>query len=155
MDTINPSEVLNGLLSAVNSLLPPIADPTLQPTLRLNAVQLLPTGLGGFIGMNDDPKGEIWGQRLNADVLMTVKAASASELNNAVTAHLNALLGQTRQTLLEHGILRLTLADLGGGAIAPGAAEQVLTFRIFYEFVKKPTEDEGVIQEIPISVNVG
>lgn len=161
MDTFNPLEVLTGLTNALRSLLPSVTDPTLQPTLLISPTRIVPTGLGGFIGIHDNPKGEIVGQRLEGTVFLTVKGQDTDELNQAVTDAIAALMGVNRQTLLQQGILQISLNDIsvpsgtttGGGTTNP--LERTLSFHVLYEFLKLPEESEGLIQQIPINLEVG
>lgn len=161
VNTINSIDVLTGLTNALRSLLPTVTDADLQPTILISPTRIVPTGLGGFVGTQDDPKGEVVGRRLEGTVLLTVKGRNADALNQAVTDAIAALVGANRSTLLQRGILQISLNTISvqsgtttGGAPAP-PLERTLAFHLLYEFLKLPTESEELIQHIPINLEVG
>ena len=158
MDAIS-SAALDGLTTAVEFFLPDAADPSVQLIPLVTPTRVRPTGLGGFIGTNENPRGEILGRRLEARVLVTIKANDVDPLNDAVTTVTRAFLGADRATLLERGILRIGLDDVGAQPIGGpdgepnGIVERSLTFEVLYEFLKRPEEPEDVILEIPINLS--
>lgn len=155
-DAIN-SEALAGLTAAVETLLPDTADPSVQLILLVAPVHVAPTGLGGFVATNENPQGEILGRRLKATALVNVRARDVGPLNGAVTAVIQGVLGAERSTLLEQGILRVTLDDVGvqsvSGSGSNRVAERSLSFEVLYEFLKRPEEAEDVILEVPINLD--
>lgn len=156
MDAIN-SEALEGLTTAVGSFLPDVADPSVQLIPLVTPTHVKPTGLGGFIATNEDPRGGIFGRRLEATVLVTVKANDVDPLNDVVEAVIRAFLGADRATLLEEGILRVALDDVGAQSISGPddnrVVERGLTFEVLYEFLKRPEESEDVITKIPLNLD--
>lgn len=156
MDAID-SEALASLTAAVESFLPDVDDPSVQLVLLVAPVHITPTGLGGFIGANENPQGEILGRRLEAMAVVTVRANSVGPLNDAAAAVVRAFLGADRTALLEQGILRVALDDAGyqpaSDSESNGVVERGLTLKILYEFLKRPEEPENVILEIPKNVD--
>ena len=145
-------EAVDAFVAAVESLLP--ADDTHAPRVLATPTRVSPTGLGGFVGLNSDPPGDIVGCRLRVTLLVTISADDATALDATADGATRALLGADRKTLLEQGILRIALAELGA-ARAGEPFERDLRFDVVYEFVKRPTEIEGgVIREIPIGLGV-
>src|SRR5579871_2476053 len=143
-------EALDGLSAAVQSLLPAQADVTLQPAISIQPTSITPTGLGGFVAVNDNPAGEILGRRIDATAVIGLKAADASSIGNTVSAGIKALLTADRATLLGQGLLRLALSKVGD-QIAPGPpVEQQVSITVLYEFLKIPTDPEGIIKNIPL-----
>jgi hypothetical protein len=57
-------------------------------------------------------------------------------------------------TLLQSGILRLALADVGRVRRTDDGAERDLRFSVFYEFLRIPEEAEDIIQVIPIALDL-
>jgi hypothetical protein len=151
------SEALASLTAAIESFLPDVADPSVQLALLVAPEHITPTGLGGFIGINEDPQGEILGRRLEAMAVVTVRANSVDPLNDAVAAVVCAFLGADRTALLEQGILRVALDGAGsqpaGSSESDAVVERGLTLKILYEFLKRPEEPEDVILEIPKNLN--
>jgi hypothetical protein len=153
MDSISV-EALAGLNGAVQSLLPPVADPNLKPTVAIQPLAISGIGLGGFVGINDNPVGEIHGRRIDATVIIGVKAP-ADGIDAAVAGMLNSLLTADRATLLGQGLLRLRLDKLGDPSSgADATVQQQVSFRVLYEFLKNPVDPEGIIQQIPLNVQL-
>lgn len=156
MDEIN-TEALAGLTAVMESLLADVADPPVQLSPLVTPTHISPTGLGGFVGINEAPQGEILGRRLQAMALVTVSANDVDSLNEAVVAATSACVGAERGSLLEQGILRVTLDDVGpqstSGSGNNMTVERTLTFNILYEFLKRPEESEDVILEVPINLD--
>ena len=149
------TEALAGLNAAVDSLLEDAAAPTVRLRPLVTAARVAPTGLGGFVGANEVPAGEIFGRRLEAKVLVRVSANDADALDVAVVSVTGACLGTNRGALLEKGILRVVLGDVGPqvGGEEGANVERVLTFTVLYEFLKRPEESEDVILEVPINLD--
>jgi hypothetical protein len=156
MDTISV-EAMNGLSAVLAELLPAGAAPTLAPTLEVHPLRIVPTGLGGFVGLSHEPEGEIVGRRLEATALVAVKAASVDGLGEAVSAVTSALLAADRRSLRDRGVLRLDLDALGPkpAAASDGVAEREVQFKVLYEFLKRPVEAGDVIQRVPIDFELG
>ncbi len=156
MDAIG-AEAIDKLSATLEELLPPGDSPALAPTLEVHPLRIVPTGLGGFVGLSHGPEGEIVGRRLEASARVAVKAASAGALGAAVSAVTNALLAADRGSLRSRGVLRLDLDALGPkpAAGAAGVAEREVQFKVLYEFLKLPTEDGGLIQRIPVDLELG
>ena len=154
MDGID-TEALAGLNAAVESLLEDAVDPPIQLRPLVTATRIAPTGLGGFVGANEIPAGGIFGRRLQATVLLTVSADDADALDEAVVSAISACLGTNRASLLDKGILRVALIDVGPQAAGAEdtTVERALTFDILYEFLKRPEEPEDVIVEVPINLD--
>jgi hypothetical protein len=147
-------EALAELRAAIQSLLPPAADPNLKPLITVQPMAISPAGLGGFVGINDDPVGEIIGRRVDATVLIDVKAA-ADGIDAAVAGVTTALLAADRGTLIGLGILRIALDTLGEqAAAAASVVQQQVGFRVLYEYLKTPSEPEGIIREIPLNIQL-
>jgi hypothetical protein len=155
MDPI-AEEAFAGLETALESLLPPPPAPALAPALTVNPIRIRATGLGGYIGPHTEPDGDIVGRSLEARALVEVKASSLAELDAAVGTVTRALVGAGRADLRKAGILRLELAELGDKTPPdpPDNATQAVTFAVAYEFLKVPDEGGGVIDEIPLDLEL-
>ena len=115
------SVALLGVRSAFSALLPD----DLRPTLIVVPTRVTPTGLGGYVGHNAEPAGDIVGRRLEATALVTVRAAGDNQLSGAVNAALGAVLAADRASLIGQGILHMALEEVGpeepGKATVPHA----------------------------------
>ncbi len=163
MDPLS-QEALTSLRAAVDALLPELPAETpeaLRPSVAIQPMRISPSGLGGFVALNEDPQGEILGRRITATVVVTVRAETVAELHAAVAEVTEALLGAERGELTEQGILDVSLSELGtprppqGEGESRTPAEQDVRFRIQYEFLKRPVEAGDVIREIPIDAGLG
>jgi len=151
-------EALDSLSAILAELLREEVGPALEPALEVYPLRIIPTGLGGFVGLSHEPAGEVYGRRLEASARVAVKAAGLDELRDAVTAVTRALVAADRVLLREKGILRLDLDAIGPQPLLaepPATAEREVQFKVFYEFLKKPTEAGDVIQRIPIDLELG
>jgi hypothetical protein len=147
------TEALQGLTAAVASLLPAPADPSLTPVVSLSSVRIGPLGVGGFVGTNADPAGQIVGRRVQASVVLGVKAATENDVPDAVDRAVTAIVAADRRDLRELGILRVSLAGVGLPDGGP-ATERDLSVDVLYEFLKPPQAPEGAIIEIPLELDV-
>jgi hypothetical protein len=150
------AEALDKLLVTLQSLLPPIVDPVLPASVQVVPVRISVIGVGGVIGISQNPAGEIQGRRVEATVLVTAAAKDTNSLGTAVTAIARAFTADP-SGLRESGIERLVLAALGPAPAPAGGAATVqreLTFDVTYEYLKFPTADEGQIKEVPIDLQV-
>lgn len=155
------SEALSGLSGVVQSLLPVVDDPDLRPTLLVNPVRFTPTGLGGYIGLHSDPRGGIYGIRLEAAAIVVARAADDSSLNDAIQAVTRALVASDPAEMRRKGVFRVSLESVGersevGAAAGPRSlVARELTFKIVYEHVRLPQEAAGMIDEIALELEVG
>jgi hypothetical protein len=155
MDALS-AEAVDALVQAITALLP-ATTPALAPTVIAVPSRVAPTGLGGFVGTNADPEGEIFGRRIEGNILITARAGNLAGIDDAVNGAIKALLTADRKTLLDSGILHIGLDSVGPkpSASPPGSPERDISVRIVFEHLKLPTEAEGVIGEIPLNVTIG
>jgi hypothetical protein len=146
-------EALSALKTSIEALLPPAADPALAPTVVIQPLTISPLGLGGIVGVNDNPVGDIIGRRVEAIVLVGLKAP-ADGIAAAVAAAITALLAADRATLLGHGLLQIAVDKIGEATSGPDPVQQPVSFRVLHEFLKTPTAPEDVIQSIPVNVQL-
>ncbi len=158
IETLN-LEAVEALAANISDLLPPVADPALRPDVLVIPRRFAPAGLGGYVGLNPDPLGEIYGVRLHASVVVTAKADHDADLSVPVGAIARALTATTRVTLGERGILRIALDTVEAPTVrtggSPSAAQRRdLQFQVLYEFLKPPDVAEGIIDEIPLDLHM-
>ncbi len=153
MDSIT-QEALTGLSAAIASLVPQPSDPKLKPIISVQPLSVSPAGLGGFVGINDNPVGEIVGRRIDAVVVVAVNAP-ANGIDAALAAAITAVLAADRATLLNLGLLRVALTTVGERGPGPQSSiQQPVTFRVLYEYLKLPVDPEGIIKEIPLNIQL-
>jgi hypothetical protein len=151
------NEALDSLGITLSALLPVPADLALKSVLSVLPVRVNTPGLGNYIGTNPDPIGQTVGCRLEALAVVTVKATTLGELNTPVTDAARSVVAADRTLLRQSGILDISLDSVGPKPTADAHApfERDLTFRVKYEFLKKPAAGEGIIKEIPQIIATG
>lgn len=151
------AEAVQALNSAVVGLLPPASGPQFTPEVLVNPVKSHPAGIGGYIGLNSDPVGEVHARRLKAQVVVRIKADSLAALGSTESAITNALVGANQALLRTQGIYRIT-RDTGFGqvlAAADGldvAAGKDIRFDVDFEYRRLPTQAESVIDSVPLDL---
>jgi hypothetical protein len=152
-------DVIAGLSAALAALLPVFPVPASQPTLSVRPLRFEPAGIGGFVGLHDDPEGEVYARRLIAQAVVGLRAGDATALDGLAAQVMAATLGAGRAALSARGILRLTLTGASERkAVSDGDGDELaqeLTFEVLYELLKLPDEAGDVIRTIPIDLEVG
>jgi hypothetical protein len=146
------SGAIASLTAALQSLLPDVADPALRPTVHVIPLRIVPAGVGAYIGLSQDPLGEVRGRRVEATATVTARAESIAGLDQAVSQVSEALVLADRATLASSGLLRVTLDEVGPLGDAPA---RDVTFNVLYEHLALPTAGEGVIERVPLDLTVG
>jgi hypothetical protein len=104
--------------------------------------------------MNDAPTGEIHGRRIEATVVIGVKA-TADQIDAQVAAVTNGFLAADRATLVGQGFQRVLFDKIGDTSVlSPSLVQRPVSFQVQFEFLKKPTDTEGVIQQIPLNIQL-
>lgn len=148
------AEAIDELTAAVTALIPGGVPP---PIVALHPRTIRPVGLGGFVGLNHDPDGDVVGRQVDATIAVAVVADDPVALANATAAVNRALVAADRAALRNSGVLRLALDDVGPQSTVAGGAgdlSQTLTFSVLFEFLKRPEEAEGIIEEISLDVTI-
>jgi hypothetical protein len=157
MDLIS-NEALAGLRDLLEGMLPGVTNPAHEPRLSFAGTRITPIGLGGFIAVNDDPKGAIYGRRIETGAVITVKSADDEQLSNVIGDITEIFLTQDRQTLFQNGLCRIELNELGPVTTTGQGNNMVsareVNFSVLYEYVKLPDAPEGVMDEIPLDFDL-
>src|ERR1035441_6107415 len=132
------AEALDKLSVTLQALLPPILDPILPASVLVVPVRVSTIGVGGVIGISQNPAGEIQGRRVEANVVVTAAAKDANSLQTAVTDIAKAFTSDP-VGLRASGIERLSLTALGPAPAGGAAAfQRDVTFSTIYEYLKFP-----------------
>ncbi len=152
------ADAVQALRLAVAGMLPPPASPELTPDVQVNPVKSHPSGIGGYVGLHPVPRGEIHARRLQAQVVIRVKADSVGGLGVAESAVANALLTADQTNLRGQGIFRI-VRDTGFGPVYLGpesgltvAAGKDMRFDVDFEYRKLPDAPAGLIDSLPIDL---
>ena len=138
--SVSVASTVQALGQAIAGLLPPQPDPDLVPDVLINPVKTHPAGLGGYVGMNASPQGEIHARQLKAQVVVRIKADNLADLAPAESAVTNALVGSDADLLRGLGIYRIS---------------RDTDFSRFYNGRQLPDEGAGVIDSIPLDLLLG
>lgn len=143
-------EAVEGLSSAVAALLAEAGLDGPAPAVEVLPRRLGGLGIGDVVGLHDEPRGEVLGRRLDAEVRVTVAAGGDA---GAVA---RALVGAGRRALAGRGIQALRLRDAAAAPAAEAGAEagDRLAFAVRYEHLRTPAEAGGVIAEVPLELGL-
>lgn len=158
---ISFADAIASLKTTVEAMLPPLSnDDSIH--VAVYPTQMKPTGLGGFVASQvtaeGDIGGDIRGAQVEAEVRLSVQSAQPAALRSAVDTVVARLGDQSRQQLLQQGLLKFRLASVG--ELTPLEQDgttrlvQSIRYQTLYEFLQIPTESEDIIQTIPLSVEV-
>lgn len=153
-------EAIASLKTTLTNLLSSVVDDSVQRQITVLPVHIHPIGLGGFLSVHEEPIGLVEGRHLEAIALINLQSQNVISLNEIASEISARLVGQSRSDLLNQGMLSLKLESPGSLlqtrlSETEDVLQKELTFRVLYEFRKLPVESEGVIQEVPINLNVG
>ncbi len=152
-------EILASLQVILQQVLPDDFDEPIAIASVLFPISIKPSGIGCFIAPNADPRGDIKGYRMEADAQIRLSTTGTQATLDTALSHLmTAFSSLSRRHFLGLGILRLGTPAVNevrqSGQGANTALEQKVTYRIVYEFLKIPEDSEGLIQTIPLNLEV-
>jgi len=152
------SETIAALTAEIEGLLSPPPDPAFAPDVMVSAVRSHPAGVGGFLGMHPDPFAELHARRLDAQVVVRVRAGSIADLFAAEAQTVRDVVGADPALLRSRGLIRLERVldgpdrTLGpaDGFDAPAGRE--LRFAVAFEHRPVPDAPEGTLDAVPLDV---
>lgn len=158
MDEI--TELALSTMTTVLSSYLPAAIPNVDQTMVLIPSKVKPTGLGGFVGVHEDPQASLYGRLIEANTEITlISSDGVGVLQEAVASYTQALLSQDRATLRSSGIFKLDLdhlsdiAHTGSGNNERDMRTAIL--KIIFEFIPTPLDPESSIDEVIHNVELG
>lgn len=152
-------QAIDALGAEVTGLLS-VPDPALAPQVTVLATKAGLAGLGGFVGLHDDPVAEVHARLLTAEVAVRVFANDVATLAGAEARAARDIVAADPVLLRQRGILtiaRLTDRDPPTLAAADGIAAPFgrdLRFSIRYEHRPLPAAAEGVLGAVPSDVTM-
>ena len=146
---------LDTLVADVRALLPDPGDPAFAAGVGLATARVRRTGLGGFVGLQADPAGELQGRRVDATVAVAVRGADDTDLADRALAVSGALLSVGPADATEGRFLRVAQSSPPPATpiaddTTPVVAE--LRFDVIYELIEAPADTGGFIAEVPVDV---
>lgn len=148
MSTIGQAAV-SRLRAVLQGYLPDVSAASIDRDLLIVPKRIRPLGIGGYVGLHDDPAAEISGCSLEAEAEIRVSAQNSNlaSINEEISGLTAALLSTNRTTLRRDGIFKLDLRSLTPPDSANHNA-RVATFEVRCEHLQLPTESGGTIDEI-------
>lgn len=143
MDSI-AVEAVAALEAALNGLMPVPVPAGLTRSTRVLTQRIRPCGLGGYIGVHQDPTASLYGRRLNARVEVSIAAGVPADASAYAATLSGQVLAQTRAELALLGIHRLSSSSL------PDPSQ--LAFDVDFEYIHVPDAGEGVISTLDLGV---
>lgn len=152
------ADTISALSGEIVGLLSPGPDPALAPEVVVTAARSHPAGIGGYVGLHADPAAELHARRLDAQVVIRVRAASFADLLVAEARVARELIGADPALLRSRGVLRLqrivdgadrSLVAADGIGVAAG---RELRFSVAFEHMPIPVASEGALDAIPIDL---
>jgi hypothetical protein len=128
----------------------PVTAPS--PVLLVNPVKVAPSGLKGFVGIQQQPFGEIYGATVNALAIIQISADDVNALNSAVESITSTLMALDREELAQQRIYRMVLSNMGqiDSDAVLNIVRRELVFEVLYEFLQLPTEGGETITDVAI-----
>lgn len=152
-------EAFEDLEVSLGVLIPEINDPDIELIWNVHPRKFLTAGIGGFVGIGSEANSELFGCRIDAQILVFIEAGGRSELNQAASIVMKSLLGAKRKDTVELGIQKIWLKENGNVAEKGSGnnltVSQTLTFEILYEYVVHPDASDEVIETISQNIQIG
>lgn len=153
------SQTVTSAAMLIADLLPDGEGPSFMPHVTILPNRLGPVGVGGVVGILDDPQGDIRMHRLEGTAVVVVKASSPELLHDATVAASQSVLSTDRIALRRKGMYTLQTGAIGPvrqlGINPPSTCyERDLELKLVFEKRIDPEEAGGVIAEIPQLVSL-
>lgn len=148
-------QAIDALSAEISGLLTNAGAP-LSPEVRVLTNTPRLAGIGGFVGLHDSPRAEIFARRLDAELAVRVFADNAADLIDFEMQAVRDLITADPALLRRNGIQALkrrtdkdTPVLLTADGIAAPFGRDVL-FEVRYEHMPLPDAPEGVLGELPL-----
>jgi hypothetical protein len=153
------SQTVTSAATLIADLLPDGEGPGFIPHVTILPNRLGPAGVGGVVGILDDPHGDIRMHRLEGTAMVVIKASSPELLHDATVAASQSLLSTDRTALRRQGMYTLQTGAMGPvrqlGTNPPSTRyERDLELKLLFEKRIDPEDAGGVISDIPRLVSL-
>ena len=151
-------QALGNITGVLESFLPP-PTPNVVQSLIVLPKKVKPTGLGGYVGMNDQPGASLYGRYIQA--ISEVSLVSTNGLSSLLLATANLtsqLLSQDRVTLRNNGIFKIgfeEMSDVSHSGSGNNAIDsRTVRFILQFEFIPLPVQPEGRIDQLEYNLEL-
>jgi hypothetical protein len=141
------SSTIAALRLELAGLLSPVTDPSLEPSIEVSPIRVAPAALGGYLGTDRTTSAERYARRLDAEVIVRVRAAGPEALAAAEARAALDLVGADPLLLRRRGLLRLVRRPATEAPLADPAARDI-RFEVAFEHRPAPTSGEGTIETV-------
>lgn len=158
MDTI-AVEAVSQLKENIEELLPTLAEPDVDRWVAVHPLSIKPSGMGGIIGIHQEPYGDIVGRTVEASLTIAFRSENVAHLIDAQSSITSKFSSLSRQTLRQYGLLKINmnaLTDRSTHVTQNGdiVNEQDMLYTVLFEYQKIPSEVSEVITDIPLHSHV-
>jgi hypothetical protein len=150
-------QAIDALRAGISGLLTNVGNSPVPQVFVLASKSGL-SGIGGFVGLQDDPQSEIYSRKLDAEVAVRIFADTAAGLMAAEEQATRDMIGADTTFLRQSGFLAINrksdaeppmLASADG---IPAPVGRDLKFSVQFEHRPQPTDAEGVMGAIPLDI---
>jgi hypothetical protein len=153
MATIN-EEALEDLNVSIQVLMPEMPDRRANASVMISPINIIPTGIGGFVAFDEEHTGDVLGRRIEASVQIIIQSNIPGALREAAASVQSSFLGAERKKLLDLGILSIRQVASSFKRGAGTSREIDFVYNILFEYLKTPEEAEEKIELIPINIDL-
>lgn len=154
-------DAIDALNSEIVGILSAPAPPLPAPLVVVNAVRGGLPGVGGFIGLHDEPRADLHARVLEAEVVVRVMADTRAALLEAEARAARDIIAADPALLRRRGLLRVArIADPDApvlaeddGIAAPFGRD--VRFAVRFEHRPAPTAPEGSLAQVGVDMAVG
>lgn len=150
-------ETMTALTSEIEALLSPLPDPAPAREVLVSAGRTHPVGIGGFVGLHHEPRAELYARRLDAQVVVRLRAESLTDLLTAEARTVQDIIAADPGVLRSRGLQRLERVLEGpdrmmGPSNGLDVHVQELRFSVQFEHRPLPESGDHRLDTVPVAV---
>jgi len=151
-------QAINNMAGILQTFLPP-AVPNVGQNLVVIPTKVKPTGLGGYIGVNETPTAPLHGRHIKAVTEVSLVSSNGiGPLQQSTTNVTRQLLSQDRSTLRTNGIFKIdldALSDISTSGTGNNTRDsRSIRFNLEFEFIPLPVAPQGVIDTLEYNLEL-
>lgn len=147
------SELNNTLQAMVNDGL----DGGVNSSILLLPKKIKPAGIGGIVGVQAEPFGDILGVWISATAQVSIQSNNVSQLFQSISQLSSHMQSLDRKELIELGIQKLSIASIGDLVTGsnPNNNRREINFDVIYQYEQAPSESQQQITEVVLEPDLG
>jgi hypothetical protein len=152
-------QAIDTMAGVLQSFLPP-AVPNVSQNLVIIPKKVRPTGLGGYVGVNETPAASLLGRHIVAITEVSLTSSNGVAALQQSTGNVTReLLSQDRATLRAHGIFKIELDELSAvshsGTGNNATDFRIIRFHLDFECIPIPAAPQGIIDTLDYDLDLG